>query len=148
MKDKPADSLFWKLDSAVFHTLGTACLFVGVACVGWAALVLLTQALGWLKAGEWQPVPLFSLFLSEVAQTDLQVYLAKPQALNLVPSWGDAAGVEDIAARVARQWLGMRQVLVWLLEWPLVGALLAASLASFMAAGAAFEEGNRKGERR
>lgn len=138
MPAKPADGLFWKLDGALLNALGFVALGAGVACVGWAALLLLMQILGWIKAGEWQPVPLFALFMSDAAQADLRMYLVNPQPLALVPSWGGALGAEEIASQMAGQLMGMRKVLAWVLECPLLGALLLAGLAFFMAAGAAF----------
>ena len=140
MPPKPADSLFWKFDGALLNALGFVALAAGVAFIGWAALLLLMQVLGWIKAGEWQPVPLFAVFLSDAAQADLRVYLVNPQPLALVPSWGGAIGAEEIAAQIAGQLMGMRKALAWVLECPLLSALLLAGLAFFMAAGSAFRE--------
>lgn len=136
----PAKSLFWKFDGALLNTLGFMALAAGVACVGWAALLLLMQILGWFKAGDWQPVPLFALFMSDAAQADFRVYLVNPQPLSLVPSWGGAIRAEEIATRIAGQLMGMRKVLAWVLECPLLVALLLAGLAFFLTAGAAFGE--------
>ncbi len=98
MPNKPADSLFWKFDGFILNALGFVGLFAGLACSGWAALVLLMQVLGWLRA----------------------------------------SGAEETAAQVTGQLTGVRKIVVWLLvEWPLVGALLASALAFFVAAGAA-----------
>jgi hypothetical protein len=142
MSAKPADSLFWKLDGYLFNALGFLTLFAGIACIGWAALVLLTQVFGWIRVGEWQPVPLFSLLISEAAQADLRVHLLTPQPLNLVPVWGAAAHAEEIAANAAGSLMGIRKILVWVLECPLVAGLLAACAALFMAGGGSFNRAN------
>jgi hypothetical protein len=141
MPAKPENSAL-----SVFAAVG---MLAGFACIGWAALVLLMQILGWISAGEWQPVPLFSLFLSDGAQSNLWVYLAKPQPLNLVPSWGDARGLDDIATALAGQWFGLRKIMVWLLDCSFVGALLTAAMASFLAVAAAVtaDEERRRMER-
>lgn len=46
---------------------------------------------------------------------------------------------------MARQLMGLRKVMGWLLGCPLLGALLLAGLAFFMAAGAAIGEAKDRG---
>jgi hypothetical protein len=101
--------------------------------------------IGWIKSGEWQPVPFFALFLNEQSQSMLRVY-DRLQPLALVPSWGSTDYLEQQASAVARSALGLRKIVTWVLELPLIVPLIISGFALFLGCGWAAEEA--KGTRR
>ena len=132
-------TVFWKFDSALLNVISWACLSAGIYCFGWAALIVLGQGLGWLKFGEWQPVPFYALFLSEEGQAMISAY-SRAQPLSLVPSWGSTGSLEQQAAALAGSAVGLRKIVTWLLDLPLVVPLVVAGFLLLAGCGLAADE--------
>lgn len=130
-----------KFDHYLMRVLSVGGALAAGYCFLWAAAILLFQVLGWVRFGEWQPVPAFALFVAEVGQSEIKAFSGPVQALNLVPAWGTAAwNGEGVAAGLAGNLLGMQKVFAWLLDGPLVLWLVASALLLFVASIAAAEE--------
>lgn len=118
-----------KFDHYLMRVLSIGLAFAAGYCFFWAAAILLFQVLGWLRFGEWQPVPAFALFVAEVGQSEIKAFSGPVQALNLVPAWGtEAWNGQGVAAGLAGKLLGVQKVVAWLLDWPLVVWLIASGL--------------------
>lgn len=117
-----------KADRILMSILEGAAFLLSIALILWAGLLIVGQCGGWLKSGEWQPVPAYAILLTEDAKIfTLQAYEAGVQPLGLVPSWGDSESLEQIAVSMARNALGAQKVFKWLLELPLALWLVIAS---------------------
>lgn len=113
---------------------------LAIYCFAWAGLIMSWQGGGWFRTGEWQPVPAYALFVNTDAQSNLQVFGDKKgQPLQLVPAWGgpDSSDAEAIAESLAGKMLGMRKILLWLIELSLVGWLVVVALLFWGGAGMA-----------
>lgn len=107
------------------RTMAAAAIVCAVVLLLWAAAILLLQVLGWLKYADWQPVPLAALLMSAESQN---LYVREFQgwsALAIVPALTDHAADPQSGLR------GLDIVLRWVLDLPLTGCMLAASLACF-----------------
>jgi hypothetical protein len=130
-----------KFDHYLMRALSVGAALAAGYCIMWAAAILLFQVLGWLRFGEWQPVPTFALLVSDVGQAEIRAFAAPVQGLNLVPAWGTAAWNGDgVAAELGGELLGMRKVFAWLLDGPLVVWLIASALLLLFACIAAAQE--------
>lgn len=108
-----------KFDSWLMNWLSMGVLLFGVFLLLWASSVFFFQCIGWIKAGEWQPVAFGTLFLSDSGQASLQTIKVSVNPLELVPSWGTSFELEQVATIAANKLLGMRKIMAWLLETPL-----------------------------
>lgn len=129
-----------KFDFYLMRALATAATLLGVYCLGWAVVLLLMQAGGWLKFGDWQPVPLYTLLLSESAQSELRYFGSGFQPLNAVPAWGWGTDLDALVLRVAGQMAGVQRIVYWLLHAGLTVWLVVTAFALFYGAGVATEE--------
>lgn len=135
----PKTDALWKFDAALLTAISWCCLLVGVYCFGWAVLLLFGQCIAWLNAGEWQPVPLYSLFLNEDGQSMLSVY-TRLSPLGLVPSWGSFTYLDQIATSIAGAAAGFKKIVTWVLDLPLAAVLVVAGFASTAGCGVAAAE--------
>lgn len=118
-----------RFDKLLMGSIAGISMSVSFFLIAWACVLVASQCLGWLKAGDWQPVPAYAIFLSEQAQDyTLKVYDSGLQPLNLTPAWGDAKDLDQIAESSARNALGARKILRWVLELPLAVWLVAAAI--------------------
>jgi hypothetical protein len=122
METKPPSSE--KFDYVLMQSLGLATLLLGIALLGWAVLTLLMQGAGWIRFGNWQPVPLSSLFITPEGQDIMRFFEGRLQPLNLVPALGSQPYEAKAAEHLAGSLLGLRQVFAWLLDTPLTAWLL------------------------
>ena len=125
---KAKGDFFWRLDTALFNGIAATCLLASLYCFAWAALIAFVQILGWLKAGEWQAVPIYALFMSDDGQAMIRAYTGPLHPLLLVPSWGSTESLEQQAASIAGSAMGLRKIVTWLLDLPLIVALFVAAI--------------------
>lgn len=116
----------------------------GIALLLYVALLLCAQAWVWLRFGVWQPLPMFSLFLSDADQKSAIASMAiDPNAnlpLALVPSIGDYAGAESLARRFTGKAEGAYKIALYLVQQSLGEWSLALAFAAFFFAARALDE--------
>lgn len=105
---KPAARLDQMIAQAAF--LVSAFLFL------WAFAIFVMQCLGWLQSGQWQPVPVGLLFVSEDGHRWVSYFEIRAQPLKIVPAFGALREVGDVAANMAGRMVGLQKVLGWLLD--------------------------------
>jgi hypothetical protein len=86
----------------------------------WAGIIVVMQAVGWIKFATWQPLPLGALFLSESGQALISFYHDDFQALNIVPAMGSNIGIESVADSFAGNFIGLKKIFAFILSMPLV----------------------------
>ena len=120
-----------RLAAAVQLVFGVVLIPVVLAGPLWAAALVVVQCITWLKAGVWQPVPAFALFLSSEAQVlNLRLIGGSLSALDLVPSWGSFDSLDSVVLAVSGRMVGFGRIVAWLLELPLLVWLLAVAFVS------------------
>lgn len=129
-----------KLDRWLLETLALVAVLAAALLLLWALALVFIQCLGWLKSGEWQPLPFYAVFLSQEAQElALKTYEARIQALAFVPTLGNFEGLEQVSTALSSDMVGLRKVVSWVLDLPLVLWLVAGALSLLAAQGWALE---------
>ena len=110
-----AEQLWEILARRALAIAGALLAFYGVA-------IAIVQVVAWLKSGQWSPVSVAMLFLVPPA-----VEPEFPLPYSLIPTWffSERVGTYIVEAG-PNTWLGLRSIILWLLNLPL-------SLASFVA---------------
>jgi hypothetical protein len=110
----------YRLKTMTVKMFSLALWLLALALLLWAALVVLVQCVGWLKSGGWQGVSVGLLFVSQEAHNFIQTSGVTPNAIEFVPSWGNALSIEDVSAKMAGRMVGLQMIFSWLLAIPLV----------------------------
>ena len=109
-----------RIDTMIMKMLSFAFMLLGLALLLWAALVVLVQCVGWLKSGSWQGVSVGLLFVSQETHNFIQTSGIAPNAIEFVPSWGNAVSIEEVSAKTAGRMVGVQMIFEWLFATPLV----------------------------
>lgn len=117
MEKNTRRSVVERFDDLLIGSIRLALVLLMTAFFAWAALLLLFQAIGWLKSGVWQPVPVAAVFLSLAGQdSSIRVAGGSSLPLELVPSLAAFSVPSEAAQHVAGRMVGLGQVVVWLLD--------------------------------
>jgi hypothetical protein len=104
-------------------TLGKLLLIAaGLLFLAGGALVLV-QCLGWLLAGEWQPVPAWLTLLESSAQQWHKAYEGRLCAIDYLPSLASYASLSEIAPGLKAKAAGVHKILIEALSLPLLAWL-------------------------
>ena len=80
---------------------GTGLIFIGCGLMVYAAILLFAQGFTWLRSGLWQPLPMYSLFITEGGQRSAValpgIDVKQNLALTLAPPLGSFNSVESFA---------------------------------------------------
>jgi hypothetical protein len=109
-----------RIETMAMKMLAFALMLLALALLLWAALVVLVQCVGWLKSGSWQGVSVGLLFVSQETHNFIQTSGIAPNAIEFVPSWGNAVSIEEVSAKTAGRMVGVQMICEWLFATPLV----------------------------
>ena len=123
------------------QSLALVAVLAAAALLFWAAILFLAQCLGWLKAGQWQPLPLYAVFLSQESQDfTLRMYETGIQPLSLVRALGSSESLAQVTWGIAGDMLGLQKVVAWLLELPFAAWLVGGAFSLLALQGWALDE--------
>lgn len=112
-----------RFDRTLINAISTAMLLGGIALIGWGILLFAGQCLGWLRFGAWQPVPLFTLWLSPGEQFNqlvpMDLWEANWSPLSLAPSLAEGASLAQVSQALGGKLAGLVKNFGWLLSCPL-----------------------------
>jgi hypothetical protein len=125
-----------RADRWFLQAIAMLLMLLGFVLLLWAAFLVLIQAIAWLKAGQWQPVPLSAALLAPEARFyEFQVVApigryGEWHPLKLVPDIASAASVTEVTRAIAGNALGLQRIIAWLIDIGLAGWMVATALVS------------------